>query len=110
MSIVKYSNSFRKELCIKVCEERKSTSQTAKSMGIPLKTAEKWITIYNKDPHAFDAPDNDVFEKRKIHSRRYDEMGKATLIKELKRRDSEIDYLKSIIKGESERLKSIIKF
>ena len=30
-----------------------STSKTAKEFGIPLKTVEKWITTYNKNPKAY---------------------------------------------------------
>ena len=31
-----------------------STIKIAEEFNVPLKTFEKWITAYNKDPHCFD--------------------------------------------------------
>jgi plastocyanin domain-containing protein len=51
---MKYKNSLKKKLCEMICINGKSTIKTANEYGVPLKTLEKWITAYNKNPHYFD--------------------------------------------------------
>lgn len=93
----KYSNALKKEAVELVCVDSVSTSAVAKKYNIPLKTLEKWITAYNKDPKYYDIPDDFILKKRKIHADRYNNYNHDRLIRELKRRDLEIDALKSII-------------
>lgn len=52
---MKYSRELKKELCERICVNGDSTIKTASEYNIPLKTIEKWITAYNKDPRVFDA-------------------------------------------------------
>ena len=49
-----YNSELKKKLCEDICLHGKSTSLTAKQFNIPLKTLEKWITAYHKNPHCFD--------------------------------------------------------
>lgn len=51
----KYENSFKSMIVSLIVNEKHSTIQTAQQFSIPLKTLEKWITAYNKDPRVFDA-------------------------------------------------------
>lgn len=60
-----YSCRFKKELMHLVVDEHLSTSQTALKYGVPLKTMEKWITEYRKNPSCFDKPDNEYQIRRK---------------------------------------------
>ena len=53
-----YPNSLKKQLCIEVCCNKKSTIKTAEEFSIPLKTFEKWITAFNKNPECFDEPNS----------------------------------------------------
>lgn len=50
----KYTKAFKKKLVEKVRLEKKSTKKTAEENNVPLKTFEKWITKYNKDPEYFE--------------------------------------------------------
>lgn len=97
MGLSKYSNKLKKEICRKICVERQSTMLTAQKYNVPLKTVEKWVTTYNKDPKYFDHPDNYNMLKRKKKTDRYNNMTMSRLIKELKNRDTEIENLKSIL-------------
>lgn len=45
-----YSNELKNKICVRICKKRESTSMVAKEMDIPLKTVEKWVTAYYKDP------------------------------------------------------------
>ena len=49
-----YSRDFKKMLTELVLIQGHSTIKTAEEFNVPLKTFEKWITAYNKDPHCFD--------------------------------------------------------
>lgn len=46
----KYSNDLKSMIVNFICVERRSTFKTAEQFDIPLKTVEKWVTAYNKDP------------------------------------------------------------
>lgn len=104
MGTSKYANVFKKEICRMICDERKSTQKTAEEMDIPLKTVEKWITAYHKNPECFDRPDDYDIMVRKEFARRYDKLDNGMLISELKRRDQEISFLRSVIKVKSLKL------
>jgi len=53
-SMRQYEKSFKKRAVELVKKRGKSTTITAESLNIPLKTFEKWITAYNKDNTCFD--------------------------------------------------------
>ena len=65
MPFRKYSNQFRKGVCQLTCDCGHSPSKTAEEYEIPLKTLEKWITAYNKNPCCFDKSDDYYIEKHK---------------------------------------------
>lgn len=56
-----YDIQLKKKLCEEICLNKASTIKTAEEFNVPLKTLEKWITAYNKNPHCFDfdVPIND---------------------------------------------------
>ena len=58
-----YSNELKNKICVRICKKRESTSMVAKEMDIPLKTVEKWVTAYYKDPKVFEVPEGYIFEK-----------------------------------------------
>ena len=49
-----YSIELKKKLCEDICLHHASTIKTAQDFNVPLKTLEKWITSFNKNPHCFD--------------------------------------------------------
>ena len=49
-----YSRDFKKMTVELIKIQGHSTIKTAEEFNIPLKTLEKWITVYNKDEHCFD--------------------------------------------------------
>lgn len=51
----KYSNDFKSMIVHLIIDDHYSTSKTALQFDIPLKTLEKWITSYHKDPNVFDS-------------------------------------------------------
>ena len=53
-----YKTSFKKYLCELICVHANSTIKTAEAYSVPLKTLEKWITSYYKNPHCFDSEDS----------------------------------------------------
>ena len=62
-------------------------------------TVEKWVTAYYKDPKVFDVPEGYIFEKRRMRAKRYDSYTREQLIRELKRKDTKIIYLQSVIES-----------
>ena len=50
---MKYSYEFKNYIVKRIVEQHYSTSLTAMEFNIPLKTLEKWITAYNKNPNCF---------------------------------------------------------
>lgn len=97
MGMSKYSNKLKREVCRKICDERQSTMLTAQKYSVPLKTVEKWVTQYNKDPEHFNRPDDYLMRVKKKKTDRYNNMTPKRLIKELKSRDVEIENLKSLL-------------
>ena len=49
----KYDKQLKACVVHETCELGKSPSKVAKEYGIPIKTLEKWITIYHKNPLAY---------------------------------------------------------
>ena len=50
----KYDKRLKASVVYDICELGKSTSRTAKEYNIPLKTVEKWVTAYHKDPKVYE--------------------------------------------------------
>lgn len=48
-----YDKNFKAMIVNLICNEGHSTIRTAEQFEIPLKTIEKWITAYHKDPNVF---------------------------------------------------------
>lgn len=96
-----YSNILKKKLCVDICVHKKSTIKTAEDNGIPLKTLEKWITAYNKNPECFDDPidlSNDFHLVSPIDSQNYyDDMTNDELKLQIMKKDIEIARLKKAI-------------
>lgn len=93
----KYSNRFKKVICELICDLGHSTLRTAEEYGIALKTLEKWITAYHKDPHCFDKSDDYYIDKHKEFAKRYDNLSTKEMISLLKQQDDEIHSLYSVI-------------
>ena len=92
-----YSNILKKKLCEDICIHKKSTIKTAEDYAIPLKTLEKWITAYNKNPNCFDSNDliDDFCLIDPINSNElYDDMSNEELKLQLMKKDIEIARLK----------------
>ena len=49
----KYSKELKSCVVSEICVQGKSTSKTAQKYEVPLKTVEKWVTKYNKNPDIF---------------------------------------------------------
>lgn len=97
MPFRKYSNQFRKGVCQLTCDCGHSPSKTAEEYEIPLKTLEKWITAYNKNPCCFDKSDDYYIEKHKEFAKRYDNLSTKEMISLLKQQDDEIHSFYSVI-------------
>jgi len=110
---LKYDNSLKKKLCENICLHGKSTSKTANDYSVPLKTLEKWITAYHKNPHCFDTHDyNDfkIISPNNISS--YDDLSNDELKNILMKKDIEIARLKKgyMVKGGGMEKKEFISF
>ena len=53
----KYLYSFKKNIVLMIKENKLSTKAVALQYNIPIKTLEKWITSYNKNPKVFNKID-----------------------------------------------------
>lgn len=82
MASTYYSTEFKKMATELVIIARESTIDTAKKLNIPLKTFEKWITAYNKNPKIFDS----------------DYISPEDQIKSLKKRIAELETTNDILK------------
>ena len=86
--VSKYDKQLKAQVVHEICEEGKSTSKTALNYGIPLKTVERWVTIYHKDPNAFEEPSKNQSSEERVKEleneirklRRQSEILKKTLI------------------------------
>lgn len=95
-----YSNVFRKRLASMVVDGHASTIRTAEKYNVPIKTLEKWITEYRKNPSCFDKPDNEYQIRRKKEQHKYDKLNQEELIHECKLRDARIQFLESCLLAE----------
>lgn len=92
---IQYSNSLKKKLCEDICLNGKSTSISSNEYKIPLKTLEKWITAFNKNPKCFDSSEvNDFKVINNVHKNSYDNLDSGELKKVLMKKDIEIARLK----------------
>ena len=89
-----YTNELKKIMCKAVCDEHKSTIAIAELYHVPLKTFEKWITAYNKDPKVFNSKGATEFKITKKFEKNYSYLSKDELRNELMKRDVEIARLK----------------
>lgn len=108
-----YDNSLKKKLCEDICLNGKSTSITAKEFGIPLKTLEKWITAFNKNPLCFNSSDNVDFKIISTNSTtNYDDLSIDEFKTILMKKDIEIARLKKgyMVKGGGTEKKEFITF
>lgn len=73
----KYDIRIKEQVTQEICVEEKSTSSVASKYHIPLKTVEKWVTQFNKNPKAFDMAAISEQEKIKMLEREVKELRKA---------------------------------
>lgn len=66
----RYSVAYKKSVVEAIKNESLSTVGTAREEGIPLKTLEKWITAYNKDPNCFDVKKENLNDEIKAIRKR----------------------------------------
>ena len=110
-----YSNSLKKKMCEEICLNGASTIKTANKYNVPLKTLEKWITSYHKNPNCFDFK-NEPSDFRFIDSNpndiSYDELDHNELKLLLLKKDIEIARLKKgyMVKGDGTVKKEFITF
>lgn len=77
-----YSSDFKKMATELVVIGKESTIETAKNLNVPLKTFEKWITAYHKNPKVFDS----------------DYISPEEQIRKLQKRISELETTNDILK------------
>lgn len=96
---MKYSKKIKKHICESICLEGNSTIKTAEDYAIPLKTLEKWITSYHKNPKCFDDDkNNEIYIKANIKlATPYDDLSDDELRETLMRKDIEIARLKKLM-------------
>lgn len=96
---IHYNTELKKKLCELICLNHASTIKTAEDYNVPLKTLEKWITAYNKNPHCFDSKiefvnDFKIINNSNDSNDNYDELSLDELKKQLMKKDIEIARLK----------------
>lgn len=113
-----YDNDLKRKMCIDVCVNGKSTIEVANEFSVPLKTFEKWITIFNKDPHYFDNSNqtNSIqFVSKSLNNPivdNYNDLSNDELKKQLLKKDIELARLKKgyMVKGGGMAKKEFITF
>lgn len=81
-----YDIKLKATVVYEICVAGKSTSKTAKEYGIPVKTVEKWVTAYNKNPNVYntsnltDSERIKELEKEVRELRKKNEILKKTLL------------------------------
>lgn len=88
----KYSNEMKRFILLRILKKN-STSQVAKEFDLPLKTVEKWITAYNKDPNCFN--DKTIKNKKETNE----------IIKKYKEIKKDNEILKAMISSLSKKTK-----
>jgi transposase-like protein len=82
----KYSKQLKASVINEIINKHRSTSKVAAELNIPLKTVEKWITLYNKDNTIFDVVELplteqvDVLKKEVERLRKDNDILKKTII------------------------------
>ena len=93
-----YNIELKKKLCELICLNNASTIKTAEEYNVPLKTLEKWITVFNKDNHCFDSKVDVVNDFKIINNSRpeddYDDLSPDDFKTILMKKDIEIARLK----------------
>ena len=88
-----YDNNFKFMMVDLIVNKKNSTSKTAEKYGVPLKTLEKWITSYNKNPHCFDHVTEIVYDFNPVNNDNdinYDDLNKDELKNIIMKKDIEI--------------------
>ena len=80
----KYRLEFKKAACELLEKFDNSPSRVATELSLPIKTYEKWIHFYKKDPHTFDAEAVNFEAENKL------------LRKQIKEREETIEMLKKV--------------
>ena len=78
----KYRLEFKKMACELLEKFDNSPTRVAAELSIPVKTYEKWIAFYKRNPHSFDAEEVNYEIENKL------------LRKQIKERDETIEMLK----------------
>lgn len=92
-----YSNDLKKQMCIDVCVNGNSTIKTAEANAVPLKTFEKWITAFRKDPTCYNHKSKNSkiqIIKPIVRETPYDSLSTNDLKMQLMLKDIEIARLK----------------
>ena len=88
-----HSRELKKKICENICINHFSTLKTANEYNIPIKTLEKWITSYNKNPHCFDPVTEIVYDFNPVNNDNdinYDDLNKDELKNIIMKKDIEI--------------------
>ena len=83
--------------------------------NIPIKTLEKWITSYNKNPHCFDTVAEIIYDFNPVNNDNdinYDDLNKDELKNIIMKKDIEIARLKKAytVKGGGTEKKVFVTF
>ncbi len=78
----KYRLEFKRMACELLTKFENSPTRVATELSIPIKTYEKWVQYYRKDPHSFDEEAVNFELENKL------------LRKQIKEREETIDMLK----------------
>lgn len=110
-----YNRELKKKLCENICIHRYSTLKTANEYDIPIKTLEKWVTAYNKDPHCYDPVIETVNEFKLVDNNddtNYDSFTNEELKNVIMKKDIEIARLKKayMVKGGGMERKVFVTF
>ena len=80
----KYRLEFKRMACELLEKFDNSPSRVAVELSIPIKTYEKWIQVYRKNPHSFDEEPVNFEVENKL------------LRKQIKEREETIEMLKKV--------------
>ena len=79
-----YRLEFKRMACELLTKYDNSPTRVARELSVPIKTYEKWVHSYRKDPHTFDEEDFNYEVENKL------------LRKKLKEREETIEMLKKV--------------
>ena len=90
----KYRQEFKKMACELLAKYNNSLSKVASELSVPIKTYEKWIAVFRKNPHVYDGePFNYEIENKALR-------------KQIKEREETIEMLKKAYAFFTEKEKS----